>query len=250
MRLSLVAWPGLLVLAACSTPLDCPEGTEEDGGFRRCAPTTVEGLNTLCETIGGLNRVPAFVSFPTNQPGCPWGEGDNLAPTQLEVSARVELAEPTDFASDVGCSMDFDFTNSNIEYDDGFFLLFGDVVLAASHSSLVERLPESGPFFRLWDWSAVAGEVLPFTNVSPYCIGVDEGFGTCSISAPDTPGPITVDPDLEVQRELLFHAYETGDAAFTLITIGDNDADTDCRSDRYSFRVDVGFLPGGNLSGP
>ena len=248
-------WPGVLLLAACSAPLDCPEGTEEDGGSRRCVPTTVEGLNTLCDLRGASPALFEVIRFADNPPGCPWGEGDNLTETQLEVTARVELRVSTEITADVGCFMDLDFTNSrglvdDVVYDDGFFLLFGDVVVASSHSSLVERLAESGRFSRLWDWSRVAGEVIPFTNVSPYCIGVAEGFGTCTVTEPDTAGPITIDPDIEVQRELLFRARETGNGDFTFITFSDNDADSDCRSDEYLFTVDFGVLPGGGLSGP
>ena len=243
----------LLLLVACSNPLDCPEGTMEDDAFRRCVPTTLEGLNALCDEGAPLSFVEE-VSFRDNPPGCPWGEGDNLAESQLEVTARLEIDTFSQVpAADIACGMTFDFAFGggvdDVVYDDGFFLLYGDVVVAASHSQLVELLPESGRFFRLWDWSALAGETLPFQGVTPYCIGVDAGFGTCSVTEADTAGPITFDLDVEVQRELLFRALQTGNTNWTMVTIGDNDADSDCRNDPYSFSVDYAILPGGPSDG-
>lgn len=249
-----LVWAGpLLLLAACSSPLDCPEGTMEDEAFRRCIPTTLEGLNTLCDEGAPLSFIDE-VSFRDNPAGCPWGEGDNLDESQLEVTARLELDTFSQLpAADVACGMAIDFAFGgavdDVVYDDGFFLLYGDVVVAASHTRLVELLAEDGRFSRLWDWSVLAGETLPFNGVTPYCIGVQEGFGTCSVTEADSAGPITFDPDVEVQRELLFRARQTGNTNWTLVTFGDNDADSDCRNDPYSFSVDYSVLPGGPTDG-
>ncbi len=236
------------LLSACSSssPIVCPDETVADAAGRRCLPTSVAGVATLCAEGEPVAYTETLV-IPDVTAECPWGADGNLEPAQNEVTARNGLRDVSDFPTGaIPCSLAFDFAPEGMEqaidYDDGFFLLFGDVVLASSHAALVEQLPAEGPF-RIFDWTAIAGQELGFFGVEPYCLGEAEGLGTCTITGSDDPGPITVDLDESLRDQLAFRVFEEDELALTLLAIGDNDADSDCRASRFVLGVDVPHLP-------
>lgn len=241
---------GLLILVACSSsdpPIECPAETVPDALGARCLPTSLAGVATLCADPEAMTTAfEETLVIPANPAGCPWGIDDNLEESQNDVTARVARRGVSVFPSGaVPCSLTLDFAPEGMEqaidYDDGFFLLFGDVILASSHAALVERMPTEGRF-RVFDWSAIAGEQLGFFGVEPYCLGEAEGLGTCAIADPDDAGPITVDLDAELLSELAFRAFEDDELSLTMVAIGDNDADQDCRFSRFAIGVDAPYL--------
>ncbi|MEO0322649.1 MAG: hypothetical protein AAF447_06815 [Myxococcota bacterium] len=237
---------GLLAGCSSSSSLDCPAETVADASGRRCVPTSLAGVAQLCAEAEPVAFSETLV-LPDLPAACPWDSDDNLSPAQNEVTARAGFRDISAFPSGaVPCSLDFDFEPEGmaqaIDYDDGFFLLFGDVVLASSHAALVERLPMEGPF-RIFDWSAIAGEELGFFGVEPYCLGEAEGLGTCAIASAEEPGPISVDLDASLRDQLAFRAFEEDELAITLVAVGDNDAGEDCRASRFVLGIDVPHLP-------
>ncbi|MGF1466523.1 MAG: hypothetical protein ACFCGT_10345 [Sandaracinaceae bacterium] len=234
-----------LTACAASAPLNCPDGTLEDEEAQRCVPTSIAGLQALCEE-GSTMPLATTVQFPTNPAGCPWGIGDNLTEMQLTATARVELVEAVGVPEGaIACELTFDFEPDGpqvFRHDDEMFLLFADVVLAASDTVLVDLLPTAGRYFRLWDWTAIAGERLRFMDSEPYCLGGLEGVGRCEIPPEDTQGPLSFLASSDLEEELLYRAYETGNHGFTLVTVGDNDADTDCSSGALAVGVTGSYL--------
>jgi hypothetical protein len=146
---------------------------------------------------------------------CPWSEGDNLEPQELIVSARVEES--------LGLAVDATICSVEVGevvpyYDDGFFLVLGDAVLATSHAELMEHVEVANGLPR-YDWASLAGQ--PFTEEAGWCLGQDEGSDCVIPGASSWEG-------MELSLTGAALQQLTGPLAVTWVTFGDNDDWTDC----------------------
>ena len=109
---------------------------------------TVEEIQDLCRESTPEVHI-ANVLFPADPPGCAWGEDGNLDMAQGQVTARAEQRVVIELPEDVVvCDLVFDFAvdgdlEQTLYYDDNMFILYNDVVLAASYGGMVEQFPVS-----------------------------------------------------------------------------------------------------------
>ena len=229
MRLSPVV---LLLLAACR------------GGEITFDPSSPEGIASFCAEA---EPVPTTirVEFPANPPGCPWGEGENLAMAQGVVTARAEAYRSLEIPEgQIVCDLAVNFQVDpqvvpTMEYDDNMFFLYNGVILAASYGPMVDRFTQVAGL-PIYTWTQLAGMEFGFDPETPsYCLGEAEGRARCDIPPPETRGPLVMDFDEDLVDELSFRAFELGTQDFGFVVIGDNDPEIDCRHDAFAFDVTV-----------
>lgn len=234
----------LFAIAACEpTTVDLDkqesegsEGIEDAEGLAdACAESTPE-TTTLTVTFDGYDAA------------CPWDEGDNLAPEEAHVTARVEQVESLNLGADtVLCDVNFDFQAGDVEaqsmeYDDNFFFTFNDVILAASYAPIMDSFAMDGTL-PIYDWASIAGAEFDFpADQETFCLGEAEGLATCKIPQPETRQPMALDFDPTLVAELSFRALNLGRLEYGFITFGDNDEATDCSHATFTFAVEVSYI--------
>jgi hypothetical protein len=202
-----------------------------------------------CENGVPISVVVDLV-LPANDAGCPWGEGDNLDPSQGTfagyqlTSANAVLPGPSQAICSVNldsASFDPDYEQPFI-YDDHFILLFNDVVLLSSYGDLMDALPTERNWY-LFDWTAMAGTEMSFNNSSAYCLGYgDDDPLACSIPAPESNGPVSYSVAGGLGAALSSHAVQQQRVEFTLVTFGDNDPGSDCRNSELRMQLVVDYV--------
>ncbi len=209
---------------------------------------SAEDVATLCAE-GDPITVSLLVEFPATDPSCPFGEGDNLPEQDAVITARVEQQVELGLPEGaVVCGMAFDFQGISggegtpMVYDDNFFFTFNDVVLAASYGPMVDVFSTEGAL-PLYDWADIVGYGFQFDNSIPtWCLGEADGRSSCEIPPPETNGIMSLQFDSTLVDELSFRAVELNRFDFTFITMGDNDAGTDCAHEDFAFKVDVPYI--------
>ncbi len=189
------------------------------------------------------------VVFPAQTDACSWGKGDNLEPANGYFTARVEEVVALEMPEDaVICDMSFAFSGivpGDIQvmvYDDHFFFTFNDIVLAASYGPAVEALEETDGL-RQYAWEPIAGmEYHTEDSYSSYCLGEDEGEATCDIPDTEVEGEISLSYSDSIVSELSLRAIEDERYDFSFITTGDDNPNSDCMHEEFSFTVDVPYL--------
>ena len=230
----------MLLLVGCAGELNVEEiGNIDDA----------EDVIETCEENADSILTDSFrIEFEQTAGGCPWGQDDNLQPSQGILTARMEQTEALDLDDILVCDMEFAFAGEagleqDIEYDDNFLFVFNGVVLASSYRPWVLELEEED-IFRIYDWDRIVGEENRFEDSIPtYCVGDDTDQADCDIPPPETTGPISLAFDLAITSELSFRSIDEGHSEFTFIATGDNDSDIDCSHDAFYFDVDVPYLP-------
>ncbi len=204
-------------------------------------------IETCTENEDQIQTEEFRIEFERTSGGCPWGEDDNLWPTQGVLTARVEQTHSLDLENAVICDMEFTFAGEagleqDIEYDDNFLFVFNGIVLASSYRPWVEML-EADDIYRLYDWDGIVGADNLFDDSIPtYCVGEDSDLATCDIPPPETNGPISLSFDLSITSELSYLAIEENRRDFTFVTTGDNDESIDCSHEAFFFDVEVPYL--------
>jgi len=242
-----------LIVISCVSGKARLDDDDDDGD----AVNNAEDVTEACED-GDPEVLTFTVTFEATEPGCDWGENDNLDPEQGVFAARNEQRVSLDIPSNVViCDATFDFQGINpdidqlLVYDDNFLLTFNDIVLAASYAPMIDNF-EQDESLAFYDWSQLVGTEVIFDNTIPtYCIGEDEGLAECVIPPPETVGTISLEFDPSLVAELSYRALEDDRYDFGFVALGDND-DTDCYHEEFSFLVEVpvievsgGALPGG-----
>ena len=176
---------------------------------------------------------------------CSFGAFDNLPEENAVFTARIEDRTELELPEGaVICGLEFDFEGidggqaQDMEYDDNFLFLFGDVVLASSYAPLMDLLPEDDVGLPTWDWASVVGSTLEFGDIPTWCLGEDDGDSTCNIPPPETPGTLEMDFGGDLVDRLSFHAHDSERYDFTFVATGDND-DTDCSHSAFEFGLGV-----------
>jgi len=226
-----------------------PEGElpGQDAGPRP-PPESPDDVRATCED-GPVSRRTFTVSFDEQMFSCPWNNPPNSSPTEGRATARQIQTQRLELpAGAVLCDLSLDFLGDDddpdpvLRYDDNFALLFGDVVLAASDRSMVERLDRRGALV-LWDWRRIVDQRMATRGGIPWCLGEDDGLSSCQIPPTEIPGPIRLRFDEALIDELSFRAFDRDDFRFRFVTIGDNDPVIDCGHEAFSFEAETTFVP-------
>ncbi len=186
---------------------------------------TVDLRTGLAHDSGGrldacADPSPIELTLELAQPqwqSCPWGEDDNLAAADKTVTARLEEDLGPSLAATV-CGLALAEVVPN--YNDGFFLLLGDAVLATSHADLLEALEVQDGLPR-YDWSRLAGQTFSDEDEEGWCLGQDEG-SDCEVPRSMTEDPMRLELSSDGLQRL------TGPLELTWVTFGDEDYGFDC----------------------
>ena len=207
---------------------------------------TLESAEDIAEACAENEPEDILVTVAfQEQPGpCSFGAFGNLEEEQGVFTARIESTAELEIPEgSVICDLEFDFEGidggqaQDMEYDDNFLLVFGGTVLATSYGPLIDQLDEVDGLPQ-YDWDAIAGSTMEFSEIDTWCLGEDEGDSTCDIPPPETDGTLELDFGGELVDQLAFQSLQADDTDFVFVATGDND-DTDCSHKDFEFTVNV-----------
>ena len=183
------------------------------------------------------------IEFEPIPPGCPFGEDDNLVAEHGIVTARKEQHVPVEVPdSALLCDATLTWDPIQTSLDDQFMVTFNDIVLMASSELLVERLSTADGLLYSYRWIDVRGAEIDFSSDTPtYCVGAREGLSECELPS-QGPGLVSLSLDRSINDLLLQSAIEQGHQTFSIITMGDDDADSDCFMEAVRFDWEVSYV--------
>lgn len=227
--------------------IDEPRTPSPEEAITNCANAQAQGK---------LKSAARIVSFEDTkvQSGrdkvCEFGVKGNLSKKDGELRARYEQVVNLNLPSNaILCDLQMQTQLQKFQYDDTFFLLFNDRILASNlKSGINSRLnPDSYidvagksnlPLYR-YDWSKI--QTARFENVADdYCLGKDQGLGDCSWPITQQNGNIK----FEFHNELLTHLglkANSNQQVFSFVTTGDNDESVDCYHEKLEFTMQIHY---------
>lgn len=162
---------------------------------------------------------------------------------------RVELDLP---ANAVVCDADFKARRQEFYYDDIFYFTFNNKILATSlERSLANTARKSYTVnsrqFRIfdYDWSAHVNtdfEHLFSSGPDDYCLGEQEGFGSCQWPESQSSGFIELEFKPEVLVPISFEHDPGVKQSLGFVVTGDNDANIDCYHEELELDVNVKYF--------
>lgn len=211
-------------------------------------PTTVTELISNCDDAkarGKIQSSTSQITFEDNVGQCPWGVGDNLAKLDSSATARLEQVRKVNIPSGaVVCQVHLeDVDQQNFRYDDNIILTLNNYLLTAT-SDFQNYLQNTNGYYS-YDWSRIKGKNAK-ANTSDsapekqYCAGKDQGLAACSFPLTDTNGSVKLQFSERVIQNIL-GMTSASDINLTMITIGDNDASSDCHHNTMRFNVKVDY---------
>ncbi len=239
---------------------EAPTGAEFDGRWGACegAVTPTEeicgdGLDQDCDgkdavcadpcASPALESVSDTLSFG-NPGGCPWGSNGNLSPKDPYMRARVEQVQTLKLPQGARiCRMEFEIPGQGIWYDDYLWVAFNDVLLMSSlNFSGLSTLKKQGDLV-FYSWEALKGAYTANlgTGPAPYCLGQDQGLGSCTLPGSETSGTIAFKLDPSIVKRLGELAVIEGRYELKVVSTGDNDS-TDCSHLPFTFQVKTYYV--------
>lgn len=197
-----------------------------------------EAVDKSCSTYARQTLVQN-ISFPRETNGCEWSTNGNDGFHDLHFQARREQLQSLSLPPGATiCSMKLTTDSTDFYYDDEFILDFKGLVLASS-MDFSNRLERRGRYLT-YDWSLLRSQ--PWSNFSSaaYCAGADRGLGYCSWPDTSTNGPLILDFDDQVIREMSLAG--NSNFRFRMTVTGDNDDSVDCRHNQVDFQVEVSYI--------
>jgi hypothetical protein len=230
---------------------DNPVGLDDGDGLDAVDtgdPEDVENKPPLTETeikercVSGETATRKLtVSFPNPGRQCDWDQNGNMGLIQGVVTARHEAHSDMGVGVDeVICGMRFNFSQQQMRYDDEISLLFNGRFLMHSVEADM-RFFEKQDGFYVFDWSRFVGQPYNanYSRINDYCIGSEDGKGSCSMPPTETNGTIRLEFDNDVTYKLGAIADKERKGVFSWVTTGDNDAATDCQHMDINFEVEL-----------
>ncbi len=165
------------------------------------------------------------------------------------LASRYEQKRSLNLPSNaVICGISLDNSLSSFRYDDMIFLTFNNYVIASNYGNLVttklsfDEIAIAGSPLKMYkyDWLALRGGKSA-TPVYDYCIGADEGLGSCLWPVSEQPGNFHVDYDPKLLIALGL-ASTSGEQEFKFVVTGDNDAAIDCYHEELKFETTVQYF--------
>jgi hypothetical protein len=181
---------------------------------------------------------------------CAFDQGDNLSEVDGFMRARYEQDRTLNLpANAVICDVQMTTPAQKFTYDDILFLTYNGRIMGSDNkTSITTKLqPDSsaqlanGQLVPLYtfDWLGIRN--APFANVADnYCLGTDQGAGTCMWPVTETTGDIVFqfDPQLLIAIALKAPANQQ---TFGFVVTGDNDPKTDCAHSDLQFAMHVKY---------
>ena len=229
-RLVLIAVP-LVVVSGCSNKASFTQDKTQTGSL---GTTDLPGMNdpntqavaATCEEAarkGTMKSQSQPLHFPDPGQTCDWDKDGNLGKRDLWHQARIEqrltVTLPT---GSTLCHVAFDFPSQQFRFDDHFWFLFNDVIMASS-LRYDDRFGVTNGL-SLYNWSKLVGTNWDTSREGIWCLA----GASCSWPKTDTDGRISMN-----FRTGTYYAVTARDRSrnvheFSFVTVGDNDA-TDCQ---------------------
>lgn len=222
------AGPTLCADGEAATAELCGDGLDQDcDGWDAPCPADV------CAT--GVRRTEAATLSFADPGGCPWGAGDNetrqdgFFRARAEQVARVPLPPRS-----VLCGLQISAAREDLVFDDELIVAFADVVLVQSFDPGAPPAADDG--LLRYRWEDLLYRPLPARPTTPYCL---DAAGSCALPDSEERGRLALSLGGETGTALGELAIREGRAALTVVTTGDNNADTDCRHTPFDLDVTV-----------
>ena len=135
------------------------------------------------------------------------------------------------------CEIEISSETPSFRYDDYFFLLLNNRVLAGSTTGIVTRLEKDGDFYT-WNWDRVKGLIDLDIDHKEYCLK----DSICDVPPTDTTGHLKFEPnDSQASEIALQVSRNSSQLDFSLVTTGDNDVD--CYHTGWDLNVKITYMP-------
>jgi hypothetical protein len=223
---------------------------KQSGSFSIDEIETIDDVATACEEYTPI-EVTQTIEFTAQPAGCPWGTDDNMQVADGFMTARNEQTQSLQLPDDaLICDMRLSFGGGveigeiqNLIYDDHFFFMFNDVILASSIRDMVDVFRADANGMHRYEWDTIRGmgyhQFSPYEN---YCLGDDDEETDCDIPETEVPGPISINFGDSTVDLLSLLALDEQRAEFTMVATGDDDANSDCSHGAITFDVTVPYL--------
>lgn len=193
------------------------------------------GACNLCDSTSPKLTKNLTIDFPRVN-NCPWKVNGNFGRRQKHFQARLRVDKSLGLENVQVCGIKFTFHTGKINYDDHFFFLFNNAVLAASYNPAVRHLPQQSGIYS-WNWDNVRGLNSP-RDYLPYCVSSPPN--TCSWPKTEHTGTIRMSISPETFSKII-NMDPLASPKFSMITTGDND-NGDCYQSGMSFDVEVNYV--------
>jgi hypothetical protein len=205
-------------------------------------------IEILCRHGDLLATTNKRVNFPKPTEECKWGRDGNLNMKQLYVQARYEQSHKVDIGKNaIVCDMNFAFEEQDMFFDDEIMLLFDNTILAASMD--FNKYFEQRNGLYQYNWNRLVGKEYPLGRTyQTYCLGEEDGKGSCEMPYTETRGPMSLHFDSSILHRVGAGRVQE-DHAFKMVTTGDNDprhsngSPKDCVHSALTFDVQVQYIP-------
>ncbi|MEK6774146.1 MAG: hypothetical protein AABY64_09400 [Bdellovibrionota bacterium] len=174
----------------------------------------------------------------------------NLSMKDGQMRARYEQSKSLQLpANAVVCDIKLSNDLQSFRYDDVFFLIFNNYVLATNNkTALKQRLSptsinslQSNVRYNLYNYNWMSLRTAAFENVvDDFCLGSEAGLGSCSWPVTESAGKILLSWSPEVFIRLT--AAVAQNQTFKFVITGDNDPSLDCYHQKLEFDTTVKYI--------
>lgn len=225
--------------------------------------TEIDRALTACDQLTNPNmkteEVPVFFDNPLDEVGstpvCSWNQNGNSGINNGYMTARYEQVRNVALpAGATLCNVDFEFTTQAMLYDDHFFFLVNDNVVAASddfwqNNFLSAQKLQIGGGQTLdlfgFQWSPLVGKGnTTKSNLPPgaaFCLGEKQGLSSCSWPQTEVAGKISMSVAPKVMTALGL-LNKSGGIKVSFVTTGDDDITKDCQHEPLSMKLKVRYI--------
>lgn len=208
----------------------------------------LERIKTACNS-GSVTKTMHTLYFE-DRVGCEWRKNGNLAPKDGYTTVRHEQAQQIKLPEHaILCQFDIKSskTQEKFIYDDALFFTLNDLILISSgdaytkNSSIDHTVDEHGIYS--WNFDSIKGLHLNDSVYGDkYCFGDTNSGSICALPSTQKLGEFSYKLDKESSFILSSKLKNQANLDFKVITIGDNDARSDCSHSGLSIDVDVEYV--------
>ena len=224
-------------------------------------PVDINDALDLCQRNAGkmkVSEVPISFGNPLNEVGsapvCAWDQAGNVSVNNGYMTARYIQSQSVNIPSAaVVCGIEFEFATQAMRYDDNFFFLINNYIVAANEDYWQTNYMQSqavsigGRSIDLtkFEWDKIVSKPNYARANLPagkdFCLGAAEGLSQCNWPETETLGSISMSVDKDITTALAL-AGNSRSVKFDFITTGDDDTAIDCQHEPLSFKVKIRYL--------
>jgi hypothetical protein len=223
----------------------------------------IETVNRLCNNAGASLKTMTFnITFKnpsaeaTKLPVCQWDTDGNISRHDQYVTARYEQRMPVTLPANSNiCGATFNFPTQEIQYDDQFFFIFNNKIVASNASFVIDNGRIQKANYNLgggkivsvpdYNWANMVDTKWPAgfndTDAYNFCLGKNENLGVCNWPITERNGDINMAFDPSLMRAVGLDGKDSTHEIGFIMT-GDNDDSTDCQHKPLSFSVTVQYI--------